>query len=301
MNYWLFMVTQQKTDDGLFSADEILEQRLSDRFWGLGEKTPNRRNVKKGDKVVFYVGIPSTIFAASATLASESFSLSEEQKREFGHGKTLYQTDYGVMLENIEQWETPRAVKDLLPVLKYIENKNNWGAYFQGGVRQLTEGDFQAIVENRLMPVIDVADGESEIISQSQFALETHLEDFLDKNWDYIDFGRDLERYREIEGQSGRQFPAGAWRIDFLCREKSKNDLVVIELKRGKTSDSTAGQISRYMAWVEENIAKPGQKVYGIIIAQDVDDALKYAVKGLGNRASLMTYRVNFQLLPFKA
>jgi len=55
MKYWVFIVKQQKTEDGLITAEEILTQRLHDKFWGLGEKTPNRRSLQKGDKIVFYV------------------------------------------------------------------------------------------------------------------------------------------------------------------------------------------------------------------------------------------------------
>jgi hypothetical protein len=34
-NYWLFTVTHKKTDHGLLAAEDILKQRLADRFWGL--------------------------------------------------------------------------------------------------------------------------------------------------------------------------------------------------------------------------------------------------------------------------
>jgi predicted RNA-binding protein len=140
MNYWLFIVTQKKTDSGILTAEEVLKQRLADKFWGLGEKTPNRRSLQKGDRIVFYVGIPSATFAASATLAINSFALTEEQKNTYDHGKAFYRADYGVLLDDIQYWETPRLVKDLIPSLKFIENQENWGAYLQGGVRQLSEG-----------------------------------------------------------------------------------------------------------------------------------------------------------------
>jgi len=75
---------------------------------------------------------------------------------------------------------------------------------------------------------------------------------------------------------------------------------VVIELKRGKTSDATVGQVLRYIGWVAENLAEPTQQVRGIIISQEVDDALKYAIKGLKN-VNVLTYKVDFKLLPFES
>jgi predicted RNA-binding protein len=298
MNYWLFTVTQKKVDGETLEAEDIFKQRSSDMFWGLGERTPNRRSVRRGDRVVFYVGWPLMIFAATATLASDSFSLSDEQKNVYGHGKTFYRADYGVELENIELFDSPRLVKEIVPSLKFIENKENWNTYFQGGIRQLSEDDFLTIVGWRSLTYTEPSKTDDTIISESQFALEAHLEEFIDKNWRHIDFGADLIRY-EIDEQSGRQFPAGTWSIDFLCTDKSNGDFVVIELKRGRSSDSAVGQVLRYIGWVDENLAKPGQKTRGIILAKDVDDALRYAVKGLMN-VSVLTYKVDFKLSPFK-
>ncbi len=298
MKYWFFTTTNKKTDGEVIAAEEILKQRLTDAFWGLGERTPNRRYLQKGDQIIFYLGLPVMAFTASATLASDSFLLSEEQKVKYSHRKKIYETDYGVMLENIRLWETTNFVKDLVPNLKFIENKENWFAYFQGGVRQILEDDYHIITENRKFAAIETIKTEDTIVSASQFALEAHLEEFVDKNWKHINFGADLAKY-EVEEQSGRQFPAGAWSIDFLCIDKANGDFVIIELKRGKSSDSVVGQVLRYIGWVGENLAKPGQKVRGIIISQEVDDALKYAVKGLLN-VSVLTYKVDFKLLPFK-
>lgn len=298
MNYWFFTTTQKKIDGEIVTAEEILKQRLADGFWGLGERTPNRRYLQKGDQIVFYLGLPVMAFAASATLASDSIALSNEQKGKYWHGKKVYEAEYGVLLENIRLWETTRSVKDLVASLKFIENKENWFAYFQGGVRQIPEDDYRTIVENRKVVAGETTRTENTIISESQFALEAHLEEFIDKNWNHMNFGAELAKY-EVDDQSGRQFPAGAWSIDFLCLDRANGDFVVIELKRGKTSDAAVGQLLRYMGWVADNLAKSGQKVRGIIISQEVDDALKYAVKSLSN-VSVLTYKVDFKLLPFK-
>ena len=298
MSYWFFTTTQKKIDGEVVAAEEILKQRLADGFWGLGERTPNRSYLQKGDQLVFYIGLPIMAFAAYATLASDSFALSDEQKGKYWHGTKVYEAEYGVLLENIRLWETTRSVKDLVASLKFIENKENWFAYFQGGVRQLSEDDYRTIIENRKVVAVETTRTEDAIVSESQFALEAHLEEFIDKNWKHINFGAELAKY-EVDDQSGRQFPAGAWSIDFLCLDKANDDFVVIELKRGKTSDAAVGQVLRYMGWVTENLANSGQKVRGIIISQEVDDALKYAVKGLSN-VSVLTYKVDFKLLPFK-
>jgi len=75
--------------------------------------------------------------------------------------------------------------------------------------------------------------------------------------------------------------------------------LVVIELKKGKTSDAAVGQILRYIGWVKANVADVDQSVRGILIAKEVDDVLKYSVKDL-THIEVKTYKVDFQLTAFK-
>jgi predicted RNA-binding protein len=297
MNYWIFTVTIHRDIEGTYSAEDIFAQRMGDQFWGLGEKTPNRKNLREGDRVVFYIGQPLKVFGGSATLASPSLELSETQQRQYGHGRQFYTTELGVLLKDIDIWTTPRQVEDLILKLTFIENKEFWYSYFQGGVRQVTEEDYLIITGQRDVSLVEQIATSMDLESQSEFALESHLEEFISQNWDYIDWGSNLDLYKTDE-QDGRQFPAGTWSIDFLAVDKKSNDLVVVELKRGKTSDATVGQILRYINWVKENIAESSQKVRGVIIAKEVDVALRYAVKSLDN-VDVKTYVVDFKLQSF--
>ena len=70
----------------------------------------------------------------------------------------------------------------------------------------------------------------------------------------------------------------GIGRSDLICLDKD-GDLVVLELKRGLTSDEAVGQVLRYVGWIRENIATPGQKVHGWIVAGDYDEHLRLAAK----------------------
>ncbi|HLF25320.1 MAG TPA: hypothetical protein VJG32_03195 [Anaerolineae bacterium] len=68
MNYGLFTVTQKKVDGEVFEPNAILRQRFSDKFWGPGERTPNRRYPSQGNRVVAYVGMPLTVGVATGSL-----------------------------------------------------------------------------------------------------------------------------------------------------------------------------------------------------------------------------------------
>lgn len=291
MNYWIFIVTEKKIDNKTYKAEEIFNQRMKDKFWGIGEKTPNRIFLKKEDKIIYYIGLPKIVFAGTSKLASNCFNLDTSDKEKYSHRKEVYKTDYGVLLDEIDIWDDPKSVKELVPKLKFIENKEYWYSYFQGGVRSITEEDCGIIIgKEEIIP--------EDIESQTEFALETHLEEFIYKNWSNINWGSNLELYK-IEEQDGRQFPAGTWSIDFLAIDKDKNDLVVIELKRGKTSDSIVGQLLRYINWVKENVAEKDQNVRGMIIARNIDNALNYSIKSL-DFVEVKTYKVGFKLLSFE-
>ncbi|MEA1981853.1 MAG: endonuclease NucS [candidate division Zixibacteria bacterium] len=294
MKYWLFTVTRKKDGSDKIAADEIFKIRMQDKFWGVGEKTPNRKNLEKDDVVIFYVGIPSMVLSGEAVLASESFKLDIEQKNKYCHKQSYLTTDYGVFLEKIQIWSKPIEIKPIIENLNFIDNKEFWFAYLQGGIRQISEKDYNIITGKYNPTLIEQISKKKDIESESEFALESHLEEFIHKNWNVINWDEDICLY-STDDQDGRQFPAGIWSIDFLAIEKKTNDLIVIELKRGKTSDATVGQTLRYINWVKENVAEDGQKVKGIIIAKDVDEALRYAIKGL-SEISIFTYKVNFSL-----
>lgn len=52
---------------------------------------------------------------------------------------------------------------------------------------------------------------------------------------------------------------------------------MVTELKVSKGYDRVIGQLLRYMAWIEKNLAEPNQKVKGMIIARSISDDLRLA------------------------
>ncbi len=131
---------------------------------------------------------------------------------------------------------------------------------------------------------------------QSEFALERHLEEFMERNWSRIDFGQPLDIWEDEDGIRGRQYPTEVGYIDFLCRDRTSGSFVVVELKKGKTTDAVVGQCQRYMGWVKRNLDTEGRPVHGLIVASDLDSRLKYALE-VTPHISLRLYRVNFELV----
>ena len=113
-------------------------------------------------------------------------------------------------------------------------------------------------------------------------------------------------RLRDVEAQAARLGPAGGdvigqqyqtatGPIDILAVKKDGTELLVVELKRGAATDRTVGQVQRYMGYIKQEVAEPGQKVRGLIIALEDDVKLQYAL-AVAPDISFYTYRVSFNL-----
>lgn len=129
----------------------------------------------------------------------------------------------------------------------------------------------------------------------SNFALEKHLEDFLVQNWKQTELGKHYDIYEEDGELVGQQYPSDTGPIDILAISKDKKELLVVELKKGRVSDSVVGQIQRYMGYVQEELAEEGQKVKGVIIALEDDLRIKRALSVTRN-IDFYRYQVSFKL-----
>lgn len=129
----------------------------------------------------------------------------------------------------------------------------------------------------------------------SVFALEKHLEDFLEHNWKHTELGQKYDIY-EIDGERvGRQYMSDTGPIDILAISKDKKELLVVELKRGRVSDTVVGQIQRYMGYVKEELAEKGQIVRGVIIGFE-DDIKIHRALSVATNIEFYTYKIQFHL-----
>jgi len=123
---------------------------------------------------------------------------------------------------------------------------------------------------------------------EATISLERDLEEYIIRDLNQIESG--LKLYSK-EGVTGRQFSTEVGRIDILAIDENGN-FVVIELKAGTTSYFVIGQILGYISWVRQNVSQ-GKEVRGIIIADDFDKRVKYALAETPN-ISLKKYEVTF-------
>jgi len=133
------------------------------------------------------------------------------------------------------------------------------------------------------------------IESYENFGLESQLEEFLIENWDKLDISKEYSILEENGDIMGQQYFTPIGVIDILAKSKNGKEWLVIELKKGKTSDRVVGQILKYIGWVSEELAGKDEKVKGLVVAGEIDEKLKYALKTTKD-IKMMTYIVNFKL-----
>jgi restriction system protein len=128
------------------------------------------------------------------------------------------------------------------------------------------------------------------------FAMESHLEHFLVANWEQTEFGKEFGIFEEDGEEVGKQYETDAGRIDILAVSRDKRRLLVIELKRGRSSDIVVGQLLRYMGYVKEELAEPHQSVEGVIIGLEDDQKLRWAIATVP-AIRFFRYQINFRLM----
>lgn len=129
------------------------------------------------------------------------------------------------------------------------------------------------------------------------FAYESHLEDYIIKNWDNINFGEELRIYIDEGGSEGQQYTTDVGIIDILALDKDDN-YVVIELKRAEYGYKVVGQVLNYMGWVQEKLAEPeGKSVRGIVVVGKADKTLKAALSQVADKVVLKEYRTQVDII----
>ena len=147
---------------------------------------------------------------------------------------------------------------------------------------------------SELTPTPDEApEPGAEPSASDEFAYEHDLRDYLAKNLQIIE--PSLKLYSD-EGITGVEFPVGGRFIDILAVD-GKGDLVVIELKVSRGYDRAVGQLLRYMSWIRQHHADPGQKVRGAIVAKNITEDLLLACAEVP-AVSLYEYALSIQVKP---
>jgi hypothetical protein len=133
-------------------------------------------------------------------------------------------------------------------------------------------------------------------MTESVFGLERYLHEFLVDNWDRLDLAKEWALWENEDGETASDYHTDdAGEIDLLAKHRSANKWLVIELKKNQSSDTTVGQLLRYMGWVRLRLAKREEEVSGLVICSEPDAKMRYVLVDQPH-IQCMTYEVSFAL-----
>lgn len=112
---------------------------------------------------------------------------------------------------------------------------------------------------------------------------ERDIEEYYFKNIEKLDSNLEIL----VQPTSGRQYQTHIGPIDLLCKDKTTNEYVVVELKRGNTNDEIIGQVLRYMGWVYINLEKSNRRVRGLLVAKEFSENIDYSIMGMQSNYSV--------------
>ena len=119
---------------------------------------------------------------------------------------------------------------------------------------------------------------------KDSFESEELLQRYLESNWENTVLAKDWQLVKR-----GKYDTLEIGEIDLLAYHKREPCYLVIELKKGKWSDKTIGQILLYMGWVKLRRAKENEEVKGLIISKPGDEKILYSMLCTTN-IDLMSY-----------
>ena len=123
-NYWIFVIK---------NTDEEFKRRMDRKVWPIYSYTVNRKKIQSGDVVAFYkAGEGNKVLLGTAETASAIKGKDGE-------------IDYTVDLTNVAVWKKRVLMKPLVGKLDFVDNKEQWGRYMQGGVIRISEKDYNTI------------------------------------------------------------------------------------------------------------------------------------------------------------
>jgi len=165
--YICIVADHTNPDGGKVRGKDIYLSLMAKSAWGLHPTVAARAKLKQGDGIVFYLS-GNYEFLGTAEVASEPYQDKTGESKDWYLNPDTYRVD----LLDVQIWERPKPIKPLLATLSFIKNTASWGTYLQGGIRKVTEVDFNTILASTDYRSI-VADTESSLadfLSEVDFA-----------------------------------------------------------------------------------------------------------------------------------
>lgn len=143
-------------DDKPITAPEVFDLMMEHGCWEFGESAPHRRHMKKGDRLLFYLGgNHGRYLAGEAVIADAMTPIDDKSPTTFNRDKVPF-FSFRVPLKRIRRYPPGELGVDTLAKLSFVRNsdveRKYIGLLLRGGVRKLEAADL-ALVEAQLKQV----------------------------------------------------------------------------------------------------------------------------------------------------
>jgi len=269
--YWLWVIGPKYylEEDGTDRESLDPEDNYDPGGWWTCNKA-----TKEGDLILLYRAKIKKDIKYLILAESDAYSIVDDNDEGW---------DYGCDYQVLYKFENPVRIKDLRKDPSY----DDWGPLrcsFQGSSFRISDEYWESLNQKAAAKNPGYHEFIDQVLKEpiAEFTREKELEESLVNNLKVLNrFGYNLELYFDPElNLSGRQYvcKGNGGRIDLLCCDKTQNRYVVIELKNVRAGQNTFGQISNYMGWVQERIAKQ-VRVDGLVISRGFDTRFESALK----------------------
>ncbi|EMN7148708.1 EVE domain-containing protein [Vibrio vulnificus] len=147
-NYYILIKGDSYLQDGSFiNARTATEKLMDSGFWPLYERTPHRRNIKVGDKILFYVSGKRK--GAQVILGSATISKIEDWTRKHTAQCPIFSDNIpftAVGYDDVSVFTTPIPVREKVGQLSFIKQRpEKWGLSFMGGVTKVDKQNYEIL------------------------------------------------------------------------------------------------------------------------------------------------------------
>ena len=142
MNFWLVVTSPEN-----FKHDR---DHIGFNVQGLPHRYRNSvQRMQVSDKVMYYI-MTLQKFGATATITGDYV---EDHTKIWTDDDEMWPARRPSEADIVLQDDELIDAKKLVPNLSFIENKDNWGSYLQGSIRQIPEEDFR-LIESEMKKVV---------------------------------------------------------------------------------------------------------------------------------------------------
>lgn len=251
-NYWIFSNTQPGQYDG---NDWDMRTILERRQYYLKAKERNRGHVKVND--IGLIRIYGNGFWGKFRIC--------DHWRDDPESATKWDDPSGYFpIDEILLWQRPVPQSLIWADLSTSDQRSR--------LVRITAKDADMIeTAQRIYARLGYGSAEGEII-----VLEKGIEEALKPNLERLGL-----RLANKDIQQQFAMGPGVGRSDLICLDRDDN-LVVVELKRGLSTNEAVGQVLTYVGYLRENVAAQSQKVFGWIVTGSYDESLRLAATAAG-------------------